>query len=261
MPELPEVEMYRRYAESTVLHKKVIKTEVTDTKLLKVSIPTFKKHIEGQSFSAITRVGKYIFIKTTGAKYIVVHFGMTGNWQYFKDEEDIPKYSKVLFYFDNGFKLSYISKRKFGWLNLTDSIEKFQQDNNLGPDALDTSMEAFIKSLEGRKAPIKSFLLNQKTMSGIGNWMADDILYQSKMHPETPINHLTSDDKKIIYEKIQHVCKVAIEKDAHYDDFPPYFLIHNRKKGGKCYHTGDELEKITVGGRGTFISPKWQIKK
>lgn len=261
MPELPEVEMYKRYADSTMLHSKITKIEVADKKLIKVSENTLEKYILGREFKSTKRIGKYLFVETTGDKLMVVHFGMTGSWKYFKDLEDTPKYSKVLFHFTNGFKMSYISKRKFGWIDLANSIEEFQKDHNLGKDALHLSENEFLESLENRKAPIKSILLNQDTMAGVGNWMADDILYQSQIHPETRANELTEPEKKKIYDKVQRVCKVAIENEAHYEDFPKDFLIHNRKKTGKCYHTGADIVKITVGGRGTFYSPEWQKEK
>ena len=76
-------------------------------------------------------------------------------------------------------------------------------------------------------------------MAGIGNWIADEILYQSQLHPESLVENLSDDDLKTLYDKMQHILEIAVREDANYEMFPDYFFIHIRKKGdGKCFHTG-----------------------
>jgi len=193
---------------------------------------------------------------------VVFHFGLTGNFYYFNDSEDIPRFTRVLFHFDNGFRLAFVNMRKFGWVDLIDDVDQYRIKRGLGPDAQEISFEEFYKKFRKRKSFIKPKLLDQKLMAGIGNWIADEILYQSQLHPESLIEHLSDEDLRNIYEKMQHILEVAVQEDANYESFPDYFFIHIRKgSSAKCFHTNGPIEKIEVGGRGTYFSPEYQIKK
>ncbi|MGI9544121.1 MAG: Fpg/Nei family DNA glycosylase [Cyclobacteriaceae bacterium] len=258
MPELPEVENYRIYIEGTVLDCPISAIEVLDYRLIKKPEPAFQKALVNNKFISTKRVGKYLFLLTTSDAIMVMHFGLTGNLEYFKDDEDRPKYAQVLLHFDNGFTLAYLSRRKFGWLDLTNSVEDFRKLKKLGKDATEVTFEEFYQPLRKSKAPIKPRLLDQKHFAGVGNWIADEILYQSQIHPETRIDKLSETDFQLLYDKMQHILSVALKHQAVFNKFPDYFLIHNRKDGGTCFHTGEELVRLEVGGRGTFVSPKWQ---
>lgn len=258
MPELPEVEGYKIYIESTCLHKKIMSFECRDNRLLKSAKADFEKHLVDQELTATVRIGKYLFVKTTGKKILVIHFGMTGRPNYYKEKDDRPKYGHIVLTFENGFHFAFENKRKFGWWDLIDSIEAYKKDKKLSDDARNLSLENFKNSLSNRKTAIKAVIMDQSVAAGIGNWMADDILYQSKIHPATKVQKLSDEQIETIFKAMKHVIEVAIEHEAHYDDFPEEFLIHFRKEGGICFHTGAEIQKIKVGGRSTYFSPKWQ---
>lgn len=258
MPELPEVEGYKVYIDSTVLHKKITRFECRDNRLLKTSTADFEKYLVKEELTGTKRIGKYLFVKTSGEKILVIHFGMTGRPNYYKEKDDRPKYGHIVLTFENGFHFAFENKRKFGWWDLIDSIEDYKVDRKLSDDARDLSLEDFKDSLRKRKTFIKAVLMDQSVAAGIGNWMADDILYQAKIHPETKVQDLSDKDIKNIFKAMKHVIEVAIENDAHYPDFPEDFLIHNRKEGATCFHTGGEIQKIKVGGRSTYFSPDWQ---
>lgn len=100
--------------------------------------------------------------------------------------------------------------------------------------------------------------MDQSVAAGVGNWMADDILYQAKIHPKKKVQDMTEKAIEQVFDAMKNVIEVAIEHDAHYSDFPKYFLIHFRKEGATCFHTGGEIEKIKLGGRSTYFSPEWQ---
>ncbi|HDZ15329.1 hypothetical protein LCGC14_1215710, partial [marine sediment metagenome] len=99
----------------------------------------------------------------------------------------------------------------------------------------------------------------QSVAAGVGNWMADEILYQAKMHPQKKVQDMTEKDMSTVFDSMKKVIETAIEHEAHYSDFPEDFLMHFRKEGAKCYHTGAEIQKIKLGGRATYFSPKWQV--
>lgn len=258
MPELPEVQGYKEYIDSTSLHKTVIAFDCRDNRLLKQPLKDFENHLIGQKLIETHRIGKYLFLKTSGEKILVVHFGMTGRPNYYREKDDRPKFGHIVLTFENGFHFAFENKRKFGWWNLIDSIEDYKRDHNLSDDARDLTLATFKNSFRTRKTHIKKIILDQSIAAGVGNWMADDMLYQAKIHPEKKVQDLTDDDIKRIFDAMKNVIEVAIEYEAHYEDFPDYFFIHNRKEGGKCFHTGAEIEKIKVGGRSTYFSPKWQ---
>ncbi|MDX1627429.1 MAG: DNA-formamidopyrimidine glycosylase family protein [Fulvivirga sp.] len=260
MPELPEVENYKKYLDGTSLHQKIVSFSCRDGRLLKMHENTFREHLLGVEFKRTQRIGKYLFIETTGDRVLIMHFGMTGRLSYYKDEEDRPKYGHIVFEFENGFHLAFENKRKFGWIDLAESLEGYKQEKNLSDDAKDLSWEDFRDAIKNRKTYIKPVIMDQSVAAGIGNWMADEILYQARIHPESKVQNLKEKHLKEVYDAMKKVIDVSLEKEAVYRDFPEDFLIHNRKTDGKCYHTGDEIKKIKVGGRSTYFCPGWQKK-
>lgn len=258
MPELPEVHGYKVYIDSTCLQKKITKFECRDNRLLKKPKSLFEKSLIDKKLTKTRRIGKYLFVETSGEKILVMHFGMTGRPNYYKEVEDRPKFGHIVLTFENGFHFAFENKRKLGWWDLTDSIEDYKLAHKLSDDARDLSFEDFKNSLKNRKTQIKKILLDQSVAAGVGNWMADEILYQSRIHPEKKVEDLTSKEIESIFDAMKKVIEVAIKFEAHYKDFPKDFLMHFREEGGKCYHTGCDIKKIKVGGRTTYFSPEWQ---
>ena len=258
MPELPEVHGYQKYIESTSLHQKIIGLDCRDMRLLKKPIADFKDALIGAELTGSQRIGKYLFLHTSGAKVLLMHFGMTGRPTYYKEAEARPKFGHIVLAFENGFHLAFENKRKFGRWDLVDSVDAYAQKHKLSKDARDLTQEEFITAVRKRKTGIKKVIMDQSVTAGIGNWMADDILYQARVHPEKNVQDLTDDEIKKIYERMQYVIETAIELEAHYVDFPEHFLIHKRQIGADCYHTQGEIDKIVVGGRSTYYSPEWQ---
>jgi len=258
MPELPEVHGYKVYIDSTCLHKTITSFDCRDAKLLKQPKKDFENHLIGATLTGTRRIGKYLFVETSGEKVLVMHFGMTGRPNYYKDEDDRPKFGHIVLTFENGFHFAFENKRKFGWFDLIDSIEKYKTEHDLSDDARDLKLEDFKASLSTRKTHIKKILLDQSVAAGVGNWMADEILYQAKTHPKKKVEDMTDEDMETVFDAMKKVIETAIEHDAHYSDFPKEFLMHFRKEGATCHHTGAEIQKIKLGGRATYFSPKWQ---
>lgn len=258
MPELPEVHGYQKYINATALNQKIVAIDCRDDRLLKKPMSKFKASLIGQEWVATDRIGKYLFVEVSNGTILVMHFGMTGRPTYFHDLEDRPRFGHIIIAFENGYHFAFENKRKFGWWDLTDSVEGFRIAHKLSKDARDLSFTEFEDAVNGRKTAIKNVIMNQSVTAGVGNWIADDVLYQARIHPQTKASDLNQKQLQTIYDKLQHVIEVAIDKEAHYVDFPDYFLIHNRKGRDLCYHTGEELIKIKVGGRTTYVSEKWQ---
>ncbi|MDX1472157.1 MAG: DNA-formamidopyrimidine glycosylase family protein [Flavobacteriaceae bacterium] len=258
MPELPEVYGYQTYIESTILHKPIIDMDCRDNRLLRKPINQFEKYLVGKEFTGTKRIGKYLFLKTNGEKTLLIHFGMTGKPKYYKHKDERPKYAHIVLTLGNGFHFAFENRRKLGRWDLVDSIEEYRKENNLSKDAKELTFKEFKSSLENRKTDIKKILMDQSIAAGVGNWIADDILYQAKIHPKKPVTELSEKEIKTIYEKMQHVLDTAIELDAHYKSFPDYFFKNSRKEGADCPCGKGKVEKIKVGGRTTYFCPEEQ---
>jgi len=258
MPELPEVETFKRYIDKTSL-KQVIKTiKINDNRILNLNESDLINSLKNKQFESTTRHGKYLFVYLK-PKYLIMHFGMTGDLEYYNKKEDDPKYSKVIFHFENGFKLAYISRRIFGRLDIADSIEEFIRKKKLGPDALKMSFEDFEEATKRRSAIIKNALLNQSFIAGIGNIYSDEILFKSKINPLNKIDSLDESKLKELFDNIKKVLMFGIEKQGDLSTYPNNFLIAHRKKEERCPICDYGLIRYDISGRRGFFCPNCQI--
>ena len=261
MPELPEVEMFRRYIVGSSLQKPIRQVEVFDAKVVSDSEEELQSTLTGKRIEDTDRVGKYLFLDFGKDTWLMMHFGMTGAPELYRSEEEPPRFTRVAFHFDDGYSLAYKCARKFGRLKLTDSVEGYCKAKKIGTDALKLSLDTFKEKVAKRKAPIKAVLMDQKIAAGVGNWIADEVLYQARLHPEKPANELSSRKLKTVYDKIQYVIQTAVDLEAHFPDFPADFMIHSRwTDSGRPDAPRIELTKIEVGGRSTYFDPKVQKK-
>lgn len=259
MPELPEVYGFQQYIEATCLDQVILEMDCTDpARLLRQPLARFEEALIGKRFTHTTRIGKYLFVHTDGEFVLVMHFGMTGKPHYYDASAPRPRFGHIRLVFDSGYHFAFENMRKFGWWDLTTSVDSYQLAHKLNVDARDLSRADFKAAVSSRKTAIKNVLMNQSITTGVGNWIADDVLYQARVHPLRLPSSLSESELDLLYDKLQHVIDVAIDKDTQYTTFPDYFLIHNRKGREYCHHTGDCLEKIKVGGRTTYFSPNWQ---
>jgi formamidopyrimidine-DNA glycosylase len=257
-PELPEVEAFKRYMDSYTLNQKIKNVIVRDGRILKVAEKEFKKSLMGKRFLSTKRHGKYLFIKVNSL-FLILHFGMSGEVVYYDDLEEEPLHSRILFEFTNGNFLSYISQRMFGKVDLTKNIEEYISKKKLGPDACDMDFEEFKKSLHKRTALVKSALMNQQIIAGIGNIYSDEILFQAKIHPKTKINEINNSKLRELFETIKNVLTVGIEKRGELTTYPDDFLIPHRKIEDNCPHCGVPIERFEISQRHGFFCPNCQI--
>jgi formamidopyrimidine-DNA glycosylase len=257
MPELPEVETFKKYFDSTSLNQVIDDVEIIDDRILIASKKNFIKCLIGGKFEETIRHGKYLLAKVRNCN-IVFHFGMSGWLEYFSSEESEPKYSKVIFRFNNGYSLAYISIRMFGKLDLADSLEKFQKGKRLGPDAYNMSFNEFQNAIKKRTAIMKSALLDQSIISGIGNIYSDEILYKAKIHPKRKINTLNENELEMLFNSIKDVLEYGIKHEGELDTYSNSFLIPHRSKEERCPECGSFIERYEISGRHGFYCPKCQ---
>lgn len=257
MPELPEVETFKRYLDKTSLNQTIKGVKILDNRVLNVDEPYLRKTVINKKFESSTRHGKYLLVNLK-PKYLVLHFGMTGDLEYYNKKEEQPKYSKVIFQFVNGFNLAYISMRMFGRLYIADSVGEFINERKLGPDAYEMSYEDFKKAVGRRTAIMKNLLLNQSFVAGIGNIYSDEILFKSKLNPKTKIESLDETRTVELFNNIKQVLEFGIAKEGDLSTYPDSYLIPHRKKEENCPACGNKLERFELSGRHGFYCPSCQ---
>jgi formamidopyrimidine-DNA glycosylase len=256
MPELPSVEMFKDYFDSTSLQQKIKKVDMRSPEILMNTDPNqLQKALEGQVFSTSRRYGKYLFCQLDNGFFLILHFGMTGYLKYFR--KNGSKHIRLLITFQNGHKLALDDMRKFGKVGLTPDPDEFVREKNLGPDALAIDFNLFKKLFKGRKGTIKPLIMNQNFIAGIGNLYADEILYQSGIHPLTKADNLNQNKLKTLYGAMKKVLNVAITHRDQPSNMPSSFLLPHRYQGGEC-PSGEMVEILKVGGRTTYFCPDYQ---
>ena len=257
MPELAEVETFKIYFDSTSLNQKIKEVLIQDNRILNTEPDKFRETIVGNKFVSSIRHGKYLFAKLN-SKFVVFHFGMTGDLNYFHFKNDLPPYSKVVFVFENEKALSYISQRMFGRLEIIKSIDLFLKNKKLGPDALKMTFEDFLNAIHRRTTITKTALMNQSIIAGIGNIYSDENLFQSRIHPKTKINKVTEKDLKTLFSTIKSVLNYGIKKQGNLETYSSKFLIPHRKKDGFCPKCNKAIERYELQGRHGFFCSSCQ---
>lgn len=269
MPELPEVEIRRQYLESSSLHQPIEHILVEDPNLLTTDYDTLLEKLANRSFIGTRRVGKNLFVVTDDPTSILrLHFGMSGDLEYYHYSIERPRFARISFQFQNGFNLGFICPRKFERVGLVDDIDTYLASKKIAPDALEITLPDFSARVLRRKSPIKPVLLDQAVIAGLGNWIVDEVLFQARIHPETLANTLTPNQIAALHQAIRFVLATAIRYEAIYSDFPKNFLIHVREWDSSPYNALEAhkycpqcrilIERSAVGGRTTFYCPNCQ---
>lgn len=259
MPELPDVEVYRRHVSATALHKRIEHVHVEDDSILHDTSPQgLGRVLRHKSFRSTIRHGKHLLVAVNEKKWLAMHFGMTGDIKTIHQREDTPDHTRLLISFDNGDHLAYISPRKLGQISFIESPDKWLQQQQLGPDALALSEAEFMNRAKGRRGSVKSWLMNQKMIAGIGNIYADEILFHAGIHPRHAVNHLDRETCKRLYQTMRPVLEAAIEAHADPGQMPSTWLLPHRSKGENCPACGATLATVKVSGRTAWYCPQCQ---
>lgn len=276
MPELPEVETVRRTLEALVLNKEIKKVSVFWTKMVKMpdEVEQFKDALVGQTILEIGRRGKFLVIYTN--EYALVsHLRMEGRYGLFQQDQPVEPHTHVIFEFTDGTELRYKDVRKFGTMHLFTKGEEFSflPLSQLGPEPFSNefTIEQLTKKLNSTKRSIKTALLDQKIVVGLGNIYVDEALFRARIHPERMADSLTKKEPERLYKEIVDTLSEAVEKggstirsyvnsQGQIGMFQLELFVYGRK-GEECKVCAAPLEKIVVGGRGTVFCPKCQKRK
>ncbi|KAF5739071.1 formamidopyrimidine-DNA glycosylase isoform X1 [Tripterygium wilfordii] len=276
MPELPEVEASRRAIEVHCLGKKIKRSIVADdSKVIDgVSPSDFEAAILGKTIVSAHRKGKNLWLQLDSPPFPSFQFGMAGaiyikgvvvtkyKRSAINDTDEWPsKYSKLFVELDDGLELSFTDKRRFAKVRLLKDPTSVPPISELGPDALFEPMtiDQFFGSLSKKKIAIKALLLDQSVISGIGNWIADEVLYQARIHPLQSVASLSKESCATLLKCIKEVLEKALEVGADSTQFPNNWIFHSHeKKPGMAFVDGKVIDFITAGGRTTAYVPELQ---
>ena len=275
MPELPEVQTVIKGLRPLIVDKKITDLEVREENLIgypDISIAELKQKLIGAKIESISRRGKYILIKLDIDKILVIHLRMTGKLLVKEVEEYRDKHTHVIFSLDDGQEIRFNNVRKFGRIYLIDPDYPEQAGGlaTLGPEPLSEqlSLKDFKKLFDNRRGIIKSLLLNQKFIAGIGNIYADEILYLSGIKPERKADTLTEEEKEKIYYNMRDILeKGIIYGGTSFSDYVNAFgekgsfqaeLKVHQREGEDCHICDSEIKKKKIGGRASYYCPKCQ---
>jgi formamidopyrimidine-DNA glycosylase len=265
MPELPDIEVFRRYLRRRTLHDRVDGLSVKRAgRLLKgISTRTLDRRLRGRRLDSTHRHGKYLFVGLDDGEEreaLVIHFGMSGCLAHYHDPGDAPDHARVVLDLGDGSHLAYDSQRLLGQVALADP-DAWVEEHELGPDALRVGRRAFVKRLSVRRGTLKPALMDQTLLAGIGNVYSDEILFQGRLHPKTPVSRLDEDELGALHRRMRSVLKGAIRYRADPERVPRTWLLPHREPGARCPRCRGRVRRPRVGGRSAWICPVCQKKR
>ena len=258
MPELPESDAARRRIEDHCLNRTIDRFEMGETSHCDVPEGGALRKLVGTRFGTTRRHGKYIFAGTDGGPWLHVHLGMSGSLRVWDAGDEAPDYARITVVFEGDRRLSFRDPRKFGTVAVIDDVDDFIADKGLGPDAMEIGDNAFSQVIGGTRGAVKSALLAQSKLAGVGNLWSDETLYRSGVKPDARACDLEADTIARIYSEMRAVLGGVLDVNADYSRLPDDWLIHHREVGATCPTCGGTIAKKTVGGRTAYHCPDHQ---
>jgi formamidopyrimidine-DNA glycosylase len=271
MPELPEVETIRRQLEPELTGRRIASAEVFDERWTRpVPPPEVERELAGRVIESVERRGKYLLLRLEGERTLAMHLRMTGNLLLDDGGTERP-YLRARLRLERGGDLLFTDPRRFGHAIVLRDAELHEYfAARLGVEPLSESLTAaeLCRVAAGRRAPLKSFLLNQLGVAGIGNIYADEALHRAELHPLSPAGSMKPDDCERLRQGIVDALEAGLASGgASVDDYrdargeqgtmQDEFLVHTRE-GKPCPRCGAEIQRIVVGGRSTYFCPSCQ---
>jgi formamidopyrimidine-DNA glycosylase len=295
MPELPEVEHVVRALRRAVVGRTIIASEIKLPKLISPSsVSSFKRRIKGTSVTGVSRRGKFILIeldhqaalphrrasdtglparRAKAAFVLVVHLRMTGKFLYLNADDDLPKHSHAIFYLENDRRLIFRDQRQFGVMRLVSANALSQSKGiaELAPEPFgdDFNLDYLKATLRRSRRSLKTLLLDQTKVLGLGNIYAAEALFRAGINPFKPASELSSQRVARLYQAIKEVLEFAVahirggfnlEEGMSYGEaFERFWQVYERE-GEPCVKCGARIKRATHGGRSTYWCPKCQRK-
>jgi formamidopyrimidine-DNA glycosylase len=277
MPELPEVETIRTQLDHFLAGKKIVKVNVSLSKMVKLPLAQFKRIAVGAKINCLSRRAKILIFQLSSGWSLLVHLKMSGRLIFRKKGEKLQeadlKWNHLVYEFSDDSRLFHNDLRQFGYVKAvrTDELADFFAKEKLGPEPLakDFTLDDFSTILKKRpKAKIKQFLMDPQNIAGIGNIYSDEILFFAGIHPLRRTGELTTAEFKKIFEGIRKILPEALKFRGSSDndyldargqkgDYVPRLKVYGRE-GEKCKKCSGVVQRIKIGGRSAHFCPKCQ---
>ena len=289
MPELPEVETVRRQLEPELAGRRIERLEALDERWSRPVAPAeLEAAVGGRAIEGLGRRGKYLLLALDGGRTLVMHLRMTGNLVLVEggakldppagrrlhegERSTSERHLRARFALDDGRELWFTDPRRFGEAFLVDDAELEARFKRLGVEPLsgEFTPEALGEIAAGRTAPLKSFLLDQSGVAGVGNIYADEALFRARLHPLSPAGSMRPEHHEALRDAVVAALEAGIEAGgASIDDYrdgrgekgtmQDEFLVHTRE-GEPCPRCGGAIARIAVAGRSTYCCPSCQVR-
>jgi formamidopyrimidine-DNA glycosylase len=277
MPELPEVETVRARLAPKLVGRRFQRVEIFDPRLTRPEDPAgVAAELEGETVAALDRRGKYLIVRFESGRVLLIHLRMTGQILHANGvpppAEDVHRRAVVRL--DDGSDVVYRDVRRFGtWQLLDEDDLRPYLAERLGSEPLVRSFTAkrLSEALEGRRAPLKAALLDQRRLAGVGNIYADEALWRARIHPLTPAATLGPEEVKALYRGVRESLRAGIRRQG--STLRDYRLPNGEEGGAQhefkvygrggepCDRCGTPIDKIRVAGRGTWYCPRCQLRR
>ncbi|MDN4074503.1 bifunctional DNA-formamidopyrimidine glycosylase/DNA-(apurinic or apyrimidinic site) lyase [Fictibacillus terranigra] len=269
MPELPEMENYRLVLCRQLKGRPITEVDINREKSINKKTEIFEAHLQGAVITDIRRRAKHLIFQLNTGNALLLHL-MLGGWMYIGNDEDNPDRTKQVILSFGERKLYFIGLR-LGFLHLLNGKELKEKLEELGPEPFDPSftLETFQKRFGTKRGTLKSILIDQKFMAGIGNCYSDEICWQARLQPARKANELKPDEVITLYHAIIPVLENGIKfggyivnpiyaGDAKTGGYNNHLLVYDREDQ-PCLRCGTEIRKIEISSRKSFSCPNCQV--
>jgi formamidopyrimidine-DNA glycosylase len=273
MPELPEVETIRRQLEPELVGRRIESAQVLDARWTRPLPPRdLERACAGRAIEAVGRRGKYLLLSLEGDRWLVMHLRMTGNLV-LGDAGAEPPYLRAVLRLDDGRELRFTDARRFGTGVMVEGaeLEEYLRPRaGIEPLSDGLTAEALGELAAGRRAPLKSFLMVQAGIAGVGNIYADEALHRAALHPLSPAGSMRREHCERLRAGIVETLEAGLANGgASVDDYldargergtmQDEFLVHTRE-GQPCHRCGEAIRRIVLAGRSTYFCPGCQVR-
>ena len=264
MPELPEVETARRRAERVLRGRRIASVAVRPDPIVFAGVAParFAAALRGRRVLGVRRKGKHLWLELDRRPFPLFHFGMTGSFEIYGDGQPRPRFWKVEIATEEGACLAISDPRRLGRIRLRQHPETESPLAGLGFDVLEGLPKApeLGALLARRHGPAKAVLLDQSLFAGVGNWIADEALYQAAIDPRRPASSLGPAEVRRLRARLLGIVRLAVAVGADDRRFPRTWLFHHRWGRAKDARTarGERIVHLTIGGRTSAFVPSRQ---
>jgi formamidopyrimidine-DNA glycosylase len=275
VPELPDVDAARLIARGVAVGRRIVDAECADDPIVfeRVNPQRFRRALIGRRVAGVHRRGKHLWLELDRRPWPCFHFGMTGGFHIpnapgpklvssrikSRGETWPPRFMKLRVYFNDGGELVMSDPRRLGRIRLRHDPATEPPISLLGFDALLElpSARRLRELLSERSAPIKAVLLDQSFSAGVGNWIADEVLYQARIDPRRSAGSLSAEEVARVRARLKSVMTISVKARADSRRFPRWWLFHTRWDRDVTVR-GEKLRRATIGGRTTAWAPAVQ---